>query len=588
MFRLLLFSVAFRIAFFAFLVFAIFLALFLPSIWQTTPPGFAPVIRVSGLSRVQAWSLKRGALQALVAGKTNDAIYAWQAAVAHDSANPELLRGLLQTLRLDTGGNQQMNLAIQHSYWLLRLTATNLADVELVSQVFERYRLTDFTLSLLEPLNRKMSPNLEKAYLKALFNAGQIKEFASRWPAVNPSAIDGEMRLYHAAYQAGWGTVNERLQGKESLDAALTNAQQRVLANRLSMTVGVQVGDVQRFEQSMRRLSEWGLDAPVDHCNYWRLLFASGQKTDALALAKAFRKPPGTGAEAIQLATTYSALGLADTAIDLLQRQTEEAAYDERLWIVWGDILVTNQRWEAASRLAARIRQQAAAQTTLLGYSHYLDGQAESGFGKAALAETAFQKAAASDYINPLIGLRVAEKICDQGHPGMAKELLLKLQPPLEKDPEYWKAILSVAEKQKDAELRLAAYAAAFQQQPNNVLAKNNYAAALITLRRLPAEAVKLTMNLVVQLPKSVAVKINHSQALLLNQRTDDAEAVLKTINPNRLAPEESASYYMAWFELYLNRQQYDLARQAANQIERRFLYSCESQWLDQAAAKLP
>ena len=173
------------------------------------------------------------------------------------------------------------------------------------------------------------------------------------------------------------------------------------------------------------------------------------------------------------------------------------------------------------------------------------------------------------------------------GYPAVAKKLLLKLRQPLEKNPDYWKGILSVAEKLKDADLRLAAYAAAYKQQPKHLIAKNNYAAALVTLRQQPAEAIKLTMDLMVQLPKSVVVKINHSQALLLNQRTHDAEAVLKIINPNRLTPEEATSYYMAWFELYLNLQQFDQARQAASRIERRFLYSCDIQWLDQACAKL-
>jgi len=279
-------------------------------------------------------------------------------------------------------------------------------------------------------------------------------------------------------------------------------------------------------------------------------------------------------------------MGLADNAIDLLRRGTMEYAYDERIWMVWGDILIANQRWEAASRLAAQIRQ-TAAQTTLLGYSHYLDGQAELGAGKPAYAQTAFQKAAESDFRNPLVGLRVAEKICDQGYPGMAKKLLLKLQQPLEKDPDYWKAILSVAEKQKDAELRLAACAAVFKQQPNNLLAKNNYAVALITLRQQPAEAIKLTMELIAQIPDSAITKINHSQALLLNQRTRDAEAVLQTIDSSRLGSEESTSYHMAWFEVYLNLQQTEKARQAAARIDRRFLFPCEIQWLDQALAKL-
>jgi predicted Zn-dependent protease len=585
--RLLFFSFWFRLAFLGFVGLMIFLALFLPKIWRTTPPGFIPVYRASGLNLVQAWSLKRGALQALAAGKTNDALYGWQAALAYNPTNPDLIRGLLRTLRTDTGTNQYLEMSIQYSFWLLRLSATNLADVELVSQVFERYRLTDWTLGMLTPLNHRLSPSLEKAYLKALFNADQIKEFASRWEAVNPSVIDAELRLYQAAYRAGWGTVNERLQGKESLDAALTNAEWRGLANRLSMAVGFQAGDVQRFAQSLRRLSEWGLDTPVDHCNYWRLLSAFGRKADAMELAKAYRKPPGTGGEAIQLAETYAILGLADNAIDLLQRRTLEYAYDERIWMVWGDILIANQNWEAALRLAAQIRQTAAAQTTMVGYSHYLDGQAELGSGKPALAETAFQKAAAAEFKSPTVGLRIAEQISNLGHPRLAKEILLKLQKPLAENPNYWFLLVTVADRLRDAELRLAACATLYKLQPNAPNVRNNYAAALVTLRQQPAEAIKLTMELIAQVPDWAITKINHSQALLLNQRTRDAEAVLQTIDSSRLGSEESASYYMAWFEVYLNLQQTEKARQAAARINRRFLFPCEIQWLDQALAKL-
>jgi len=256
--RLLFFSFWFRLVFLGFVGLMIFLALFLPEIWRTTPPGFIPVYRASGLNLVQAWSLQRGALQAMASGKTADALYGWQAALAHNPTNPDLIRGLLRTLRTDTGTNQYLEMSSQYSFWLLRLSATNLADVELVSQVFERYRLTDLELGMLTSLNHRLSPSLEKAYLKVLFNAGQIKEFARQWKAVNPSVIDAELRLYQAAYQAGWGTVNERLQGKESLDAALTHAEGRVVANRLSMAVGLQTRDFQRFAQALRRLSEGG------------------------------------------------------------------------------------------------------------------------------------------------------------------------------------------------------------------------------------------------------------------------------------------------------------------------------------------
>ena len=66
--------------------------------WTVSPPGFKPVLKVSGLDLVQAWSLKRSALKAAAAGKDDDAAYAWQAAIANDAADPDLFRGSLRHL----------------------------------------------------------------------------------------------------------------------------------------------------------------------------------------------------------------------------------------------------------------------------------------------------------------------------------------------------------------------------------------------------------------------------------------------------------------------------------------------------------
>src|SRR5437764_521365 len=96
--RQLVFEFWFRLVFLAFLLGAVFLALFLPKMWTVSPPGFKPVIKVSGLDLVQAWSLKRSALKAAAAGKNEDAAYAWQAAIANDAADPDLYRGSLRHL----------------------------------------------------------------------------------------------------------------------------------------------------------------------------------------------------------------------------------------------------------------------------------------------------------------------------------------------------------------------------------------------------------------------------------------------------------------------------------------------------------
>src|SRR5258707_10175088 len=71
--RQLVFEFWFRLVFLVFLLGAVFLALFLPKMWTVSPPGFKPVLKVSGLDLVQAWSLKRSAVKAAASGKNKDA-----------------------------------------------------------------------------------------------------------------------------------------------------------------------------------------------------------------------------------------------------------------------------------------------------------------------------------------------------------------------------------------------------------------------------------------------------------------------------------------------------------------------------------
>src|SRR5258706_14787160 len=68
--RLLLFKFWFRMAFLALVFLMVFLSLFLPKVWRTSPPNFLPVVKVSGLDLVQAWSLQRTARKQMAAGHT--------------------------------------------------------------------------------------------------------------------------------------------------------------------------------------------------------------------------------------------------------------------------------------------------------------------------------------------------------------------------------------------------------------------------------------------------------------------------------------------------------------------------------------
>ena len=89
----------------------------------------------------------------------------------------------------------------------------------------------------------------------------------------------------------------------------------------------------------------------------------------------------------------------------------------------------------------------------------------------------------------------------------------------------------------------------AFELQPANRTFINNYAAALLYNRERPEEAIKLTLQIFSQSPQSVGARINHVLALLLSQRVDEAESLLKTVNPDTLSSLEKTSVHLGWFD---------------------------------------
>src|SRR3954469_19127370 len=93
--RMLILDRTFRIGFFAVVGTILFLAIYLPKIWRTTPKNFNPQVKISLLDKTQNWSLKRTARKAQAHGDHQQAYYSWQAAVAQDPGDKAALRGFL-------------------------------------------------------------------------------------------------------------------------------------------------------------------------------------------------------------------------------------------------------------------------------------------------------------------------------------------------------------------------------------------------------------------------------------------------------------------------------------------------------------
>ena len=132
------------------------------------------------------------------------------------------------------------------------------------------------------------------------------------------------------------------------------------------------------------------------------------------------------------------------------------------------------------------------------------------------------------------------------------------------------------------------AAARAYQLQPGNAVAANNYAASLLMNREHAEEAVRLTLQLASRFPDSTAARINHGLALLLNRRTGEAETLFRAVPPEKLSAREAASLQLGLFEVYFNKQQYDKARETSDRIEVKHLFPNQTKWLEETLRRMP
>jgi predicted Zn-dependent protease len=224
----------------------------------------------------------------------------------------------------------------------------------------------------------------------------------------------------------------------------------------------------------------------------------------------------------------------------------------------------------------------------LAGYSYYLEGCAELGLSRTAVADGVFRKVAQYPVENRALALSMARSLLKLGFAAVARDLLLPLESNFGEKAEYWHEVLGVAYQLKDPKLMATAASAAYRLQPGNATCANNYAAALLVNRDRPEEAVALTLQFLGRFPDSIAAKINHALALLMNQRKGEAEEMLKSIATDKLSAQEANSFHLAWFELSLDREQYDRAWEASDRIVAKHLFPNQLTRLEEMRQRLP
>lgn len=583
-------DVWFRVFVISALLAVVFLSLFLPKIWVRTPPNFQPPLKASGMNLMQAWRLKRVAAGLQSAGQVNRAIDAWTVAELNDPGDPDIPRGALRTLLLTTkADHEQLFYGYERSIHLLRLTGTNAADLELVAQFFFSRNIHQYLEGFIPPSQTNLGPSAAAALLATAFDRNDMKAFERLWKA-HQTVLSQDLpsRLRQAAWAAEWGPAGGAIAARQELETATRQPDTRDLANQIVLTVHLQREDIAAYRKTLANLVERHADRPRDHIGLWRLLYRSGAKEEAVALARRHTAPAATPSEAADYATALNLLGLADVSADYLSRELPRFGFEVGLWRTQAKNYIQLKQWDELRHLAVLMRNSIPLHGLLEGFSGFLEGYADSVTDRPESAGSLFAKAAGDSFGNSDLAFECVLAMRALGHPKPALQLVNTLTNRASNDVEFWSQFTITAVAARDPEATLVGARKAYTLAPRSFNHAHNLVSALLVNRIEAAKALELSVDCLRQQPRNRAAIINHGLALLLNGYTSEVESTLNRLTVAELSPDENADVQLAWFDYYFQTKQYALARVAYNRLETRRLFPNQVDWIRETIAKIP
>jgi thioredoxin-like negative regulator of GroEL len=587
--RLLVFNVWFRSAVIVLVFTALLLGLAIPKIWTVTPEGVYPVCKVRLLDLIRSRTLRHAAERAVAAGQPDAALPSWRGAATYNPGEADLLRGFLRSALAAKVTPELAQETLQVSRQLFHLARTNQADVELVVSGYERFQLDHATVELLAPEENELAPALEAAYLKAIFNQGELARFRTRWKVAEARLPkQPELDLYRAAAVLSSGAKEQVDAAKAQLIAASTAGPHQVTANRLLLLTGRQAGDVGGCVAVLGRLISAKQDTLRDHLTCWQALVEKGREAEARQLMQTYPKAPQTIADTLDLTDLCDRVGMHKRALELLNWTVATYGYSSTVCARYSASLIGARDWAGLRSLALKLRGQPGLPNSLQAFSYYMEGQAELGEGHREAAEVAFDRISTVDTENPDLGLALASGLLEIGLSIQALAALTRLEDQLQYRADYWNVLARLATAQTNTVLLLRATQKAFELQPHDPLAKNNYATSLLLERANPTEALRLASAALAEMPTNLLAQLNHAAALAQNDRAPEARELLDRLDPARLSPAQRSQYYLAQFEAAcrLNRSQEAWKFRESIRVEH--LYPPQIRWLEEKTRALP
>ncbi|HNQ89882.1 MAG TPA: hypothetical protein PKM73_14780 [Verrucomicrobiota bacterium] len=564
--------------------------------WPSTPPGFRPVLRIKPIDLLQSRLAAKEARDLSARGNAIESLMAWQRAISNDPGNLFILREYLSRY-METTGHVKASItsqAVNQAAWLLRLTRTNIADMDLVAGLFARTERWNETYSMLKDVKDRTDYQ-ESVYLRALMQTDQVEEFAKRWSEMKPSLRENpELRLYRAAYDAGWGAPGVSADGWKALEGALATRDLRLPAAQLRLKLFAHLSDLSRYEEQLAEIQSTFEDRLADHLDHYRLLAKVGRVAEARRLTIEKAAAANTPWDVLDTAKVLIDLNEKEEATRLMGRAlvrfgNSAASWSVGLWMLYGTTLSQLHRWDDLLAAADQLRAEPAAHSELAGYAAYLEGRALAAMSRFAASRAAFERAVLKPPPLPAMAMGMAASITQLGHPDLALQILLRLESECRDDPAYWQLLADVAYGERtNPTLLLRATLEALRLDPENAALLNNHAAALLVNHTAPGYACSITFQLVQRHPDHAGFRLNHALALTRNRRIDEADALLAAIDPRNLERGDRQTYIRVALESALIARDRARVDQFLPALDRTLLFPGELERIEEQIAALP
>ncbi len=534
-----------------------------------SPPGAAQTVKISPLDwfnakryATKADQIERGVIK-------GDLYHTWKMAILENPGSDLYKSCYLETLLRHDRRRENWEDAQEISSDLLEITQTNVSELSLACRVYEHYQLNDQLLGILSDYSGEKTPEIEKSHLFALFNQDRISDFQNRLlESSEATQKDSIFELYEAAIFGSCSSNQLSQSPFEILEAAATVESTTETALRLLLYVSHRQGDLERFEKSFTRLAHRFEDRTQDHLLYWNLLQRNGQLEKARAEAKAFVNKPKSGREVMSIADAYTELGLKKLGLQFLDHYAETFGVEEEGRYAQSQILIKHGDWRELQRLAVAIRSDEDQAADLYAYSFYLEGRAFMELGRHDYAARAFESISnfyrpGSDY-----ALSMGSRLAELDFPEPAHQILSSERMRYRNSTTYWEVMLDVNRALGNTTQMLVSAESLKRLAPQTDSYSTLYSMLLLTQTHRLDEALTHSKQTLGKIPENPVAQVNYGHALVVNERSKEAQRILSSIDASALNDSDLNRLYLAWMEFHFQEQRLGEAWKAAKNVD--------------------